>query len=83
MPDYIVRYGAMRTLGVFSVSDDQPCARATEVIARTERGLEAGEVLTEATETALAGLKDPPHGQILRQMTADDRNEISRLHEQR
>ncbi len=83
MPDYIVRYGAMRTLGVFSASDEQPCARATKVIARTDRGLEAGEVLLDATEPALAGLKDPPRGQILREMTADDANEISRLWEQR
>ncbi len=83
MPNYIVRYGAMRTLGVFSASDEQPCARSMRVIARTDRGLEAGEVLSDANETALAGLKDPPRGQILREMTADDANEISRLHEQR
>ena len=82
MPRYVVRYGAMRTLGACSSSRGETYSRSARVIARTDRGLEAGEVLCEATESAMAQLKNPPKGQILRQMTADDRNELNRLHGQ-
>jgi cell fate regulator YaaT (PSP1 superfamily) len=79
MPDYIVRYGAMRLLGVFSVAGGRECHRGMNVIARTDRGLETGEVLCEAAPETLALLKDPGAGQILREMTAEDRNELIRL----
>ena len=46
--------------------------RDTRVIARTDRGLEAGEVRCEATEAALDALADVAEGQILRAMTAED-----------
>ena len=79
MPKYVVRYGAMRTLGTCSSSRGETYPRSARVIARTDRGLEAGEVLCEATDSAMASLKNPPKGQILRRMTADDRNELNRL----
>lgn len=79
MPKYVVRSGVMRTLGVYSTSRDETCTRGVAVIVRTERGLEAGEVLCEATEAALANLKPAGTGQILRRMTADDEREVSRL----
>jgi len=49
------------------------------VIARTDRGLEAGEVLCEATDQAMAQLQDPRRGQVLRRMTADDLREAERM----
>jgi cell fate regulator YaaT (PSP1 superfamily) len=79
MPKYVVRYGAMRFLGVFATRGSEKYRRASRVIARTNRGLEAGEVLCEATEDAVQYLKDPPSGQILRAMTADDENELAHL----
>src|SRR5262245_21459160 len=79
MPKYVVRCGAMRRLGVFTTSRGETCRRGAHVIARTDRGLEAGEVLCEATEAAIAQIGDPGRGQILREMTADDRNEYSRM----
>jgi cell fate regulator YaaT (PSP1 superfamily) len=82
MPRYIVRYGAMRMIGVMQPSSDQSYARGTKVIVRTERGLEAGEVLCESSEGLLERLRDPKEGQILRAMTADDANELIRIHEQ-
>ena len=82
MPDYVVRYGAMRFLGVFSVPAGRECRREMQVIARTDRGLEIGEVLCEATPEATASIKDPGAGQILREMTADDRHELTRLRQQ-
>ena len=53
-----------------------------KVIARTDRGLEAGEVLCEATDEAIGRMKDPGAGQILREMTAEDRHELERLRQQ-
>jgi len=79
MPDYVVRYGAMRFLGVFTAPADREWRRGTRVIARTDRGLEIGEVLCEALPETVARLKDPGAGQILREMTADDRNELARI----
>jgi len=79
MPKYVVRYGAMRMLGVFAPSGDHICRRAAMVIVRTDRGLEAGEVLCEATERSLAALKNPVEGPLLRQMTAEDVNELRRI----
>jgi cell fate regulator YaaT (PSP1 superfamily) len=82
MPKYVVRSGVMRALGVFAPNRDDACFRGMQVIVRTERGLEAAEVLCEATDHVLTQLKDPGHGQILRQMTPDDAREVERLHEQ-
>jgi len=82
MPKYVVRYGAMRMLGVFSCHPGQEYRRGMDVIARTERGLEAGQVLCAAEETVIDNLKDPIEGQILRPMGADDANEVARIHEQ-
>ena len=79
MPKYIVRTGVMRALGVYSSGRDDVYGRSQEVVARTDRGLEIGEVLCEATDEALAKIKDPVQGQILRALTADDARERSRL----
>ena len=72
----------MRALGVFTTSKGETLARSARVIARTDRGLEAGEVLCEATDQAVAQLTDPRRGQILRCMTAEDENELRHMHEQ-
>jgi cell fate regulator YaaT (PSP1 superfamily) len=79
MPKYIVRTGVTRALGVFSSGRDETFARNVEVVVRTDRGLEIGQVLCDATEQALSHLKDPGHGQILRLMTPEDANERWRL----
>jgi cell fate regulator YaaT (PSP1 superfamily) len=69
----------MRTLGVLSSRGKDEYARGQDVIVRSNRGLELGHVLCEATDDALSHLDDPPVGQILRLMTADDRNESRHL----
>ena len=81
MAIYIVRFGAMRFLGVFSPSGGAEYLRNAKVIARTDRGLEAGEVLCEADAQATALLDDPPEGQIVREMTPEDERELQRLRE--
>lgn len=80
---YIVRFGAMRLLGVFSSSrEGNHFSRGDRVIVRTERGLEIGEILLEASERVLSYLIDPPQGQILRRMTVDDEREATRIRRQ-
>ncbi|MFV1964496.1 MAG: stage 0 sporulation family protein [Pirellulaceae bacterium] len=79
MPKYVIRYGAMRFLGVFSSRGSDRYERNSRVIARTNRGLEVGDVLCEAGESAVQYMKDASHGQILRAMTSDDANELAHI----
>ena len=76
---YVVRYGVMRTLGIFTTSRGETLARGNRVVARTERGLEVGEVLLEATETVVERMTDPRRGQVLRIMSTEDERESKRL----
>jgi len=82
MPKYVVRHGVMRNLGVFYTRGSDAHARGQQVIARTHRGLEAGEVLCEATDEAVAQLVDPKQGQILRRVSDDDLRELRKMFEQ-
>jgi cell fate regulator YaaT (PSP1 superfamily) len=80
MPRYVVRYGAMRLLGVFGTRGQDRFSRSAKVIARTNRGLEAAEVLCEATDEVAKSMEQQPGGQILREMSAEDANELSHIH---
>src|SRR5687768_2364691 len=80
MARYVVRYGTMRMLGVFSTRGPDRYARGMKVVARTTRGMEAGEVLCEATEEALKQMPSGSGGQIVRELTDTDSNEIMHLH---
>lgn len=82
MPKYIVRHGVMRNLGVFASRGSDVFARGVQVIARTSRGLEVGEVLCEAVEEPGENGADQRSGQILRATTGDDSGELRRLLEQ-
>ena len=44
---YIVRYGVMRLMGLFTGPGETRFNRGARVVIRTDRGLEAGEVLAE------------------------------------
>src|SRR4051812_50026226 len=82
MPRYIVRHGVMRNLGVFTPRGRDTFVRGDQVIARTSRGLESGEVLCEASDEAVATLADPKQGQILRSMNGDDVRDLRKMFEQ-
>jgi cell fate regulator YaaT (PSP1 superfamily) len=82
MPRYIVRHGVMRNLGVFSPRGRDTFVRGEQVIARTSRGLESGEVLCEATDEAVASIKDAKQGQIVRKVTGDDVRDLRKMFEQ-
>ena len=72
----------MRNLGVFSTRQGETYLRGMQVIARTHRGLETGEVLCEATDHVISTMTDPKNGQILREQTEEDVRELRRLFEQ-
>ncbi len=79
MARFVVRYGVMRFLGVLSARGNDSYMRGDQVIARTPRGLEVGEVLSFADEETVKHLKEAPTGQILRKMTVGDSSEWSHL----
>ena len=66
MSKYITRYGSMRLLGVLATRSEDQYTRGDRVVVRTNRGLETGEVLREASENAIKQMKNPSNGQILR-----------------
>jgi cell fate regulator YaaT (PSP1 superfamily) len=78
---WIVRHGVMRFLGDFEPGADVTCARGARVVARTDRGLEIGDVLCEVTPQALQMIAEPTQGQIVRLLTPDDRAAAERLKE--
>lgn len=69
----------MRSLGVMAVRNDVAYRRGMEVIVRSDRGLEVGQVLCAATEDALSHLDQAPSGQIVRAVSSDDLNEINHI----
>jgi cell fate regulator YaaT (PSP1 superfamily) len=70
----------MRLLGVFQTRRNRDdYHRGMSVIVRTNRGLETAQVLCEATADALSHLDEPVSGQILREMTEQDINEVAHL----
>ncbi|MCI0684165.1 MAG: signal peptidase [Gemmataceae bacterium] len=78
----IIRHGVMRLLGEFESNPPELVyARGQEVVVRTERGLEIGEVLCESTPQAVNYLAEPTHGQIVRALTQDDLAEVDRVRE--
>jgi len=76
---YIVHYGAMRSLGVFSYAEPV-LLYGSRVIVRTPRGQEAGVVRCEATPEVLEKLdSDFVEERIVRSMTGTDEMEYRRL----
>jgi cell fate regulator YaaT (PSP1 superfamily) len=76
---YIVRHGAMRLLGQFAPSEATPYLRGEHVVVRTDRGLEAGELLCPATPQAVAYLGELTSGTLLRRQSNDDRQRLEQI----
>jgi len=76
---YIVRYGRMRLLGECKGLPNQDHARGEQVVVRSDRGTELGEVLCLASERATQFLSNPVQGEILRLASADDRQQEAKL----
>src|SRR5215472_16207309 len=77
---WIVRHGAMRFLGEFD-PENAAYARGQEVVVRTERGLELGQVLCPSTPRAVELIAEPTRGRIVRVLTERDQAERQRLRE--
>jgi cell fate regulator YaaT (PSP1 superfamily) len=77
---WIVRHGAMRFLGTFD-ADHEGYARGHDVLIRTERGLEVGQILCPATAAAVELIAEPTRGRIVRLLTEHDRAERVQLRE--
>ena len=69
----------MRNLGVMTSRSDDQFRRGMEVVVRTERGLEVGQVLCESTEDALSHLDQSPNGTIVRAVSAEDATDIDNI----
>ena len=77
---HVVRYGSTRLVAEFGGRDDQPLARGSEVIVRSQRGTEWGEVLCQATDRTREFLgAGEPGGKILRLVTDEDRIQAESL----
>ncbi len=79
MAKYVVRYGCMRHLGVVNTRGDDTFRRGHDVVVRTIRGLEIGQVLCEATDDALAQMDQPANGTIMRLVTPEDSVQMNRI----
>jgi cell fate regulator YaaT (PSP1 superfamily) len=73
---YIVRHGVMRLLGDFEPRPDAAYRHSDDVIIETERGLEIGQILCEATQRAVEHIEEPTRGVILRGVTDQDREDL-------
>jgi len=80
---YIVRYGRMRFLGEYAGLLDHDHARGQQVVVRSDRGTELGEVLCPVSERTTQFLPNAPRGEILRLATQEDRDHEARLAEDR
>ena len=81
MGKMIVRHGVMRFLGEFEVLEGSAFHRGDEVVIRTERGHEVGEVLCESSPRAVELLSEPTHGQLLRTLSTEDHQRIEGVQE--
>ncbi len=77
---YIVRYGLQRSLGTFTVKGQLRFARNTEVIIRSDRGMEWGIVLSPASERTneYLGIKEVK-GRLVREVNEEYRDEWDKV----
>jgi cell fate regulator YaaT (PSP1 superfamily) len=80
---YLVRYGRMRALGEFVGLPDQDHPRGQQVVIRSERGTELGDVLCPVSKRTAGFLPNPTRGEILRLASEQDREHEARLAEDR
>ena len=73
----------MRNLGLMEASEDHAYRRGNEVVIKTERGVETGQVLCEATDDALSHLDEPPGGVVMRLLSDQDAAQLAKIESQR
>src|SRR5438874_1901346 len=80
---YVVRCGRMRFLGEYLALPGHDHARGQQVVVRSERGTELGDVLCPVSERTSQFLPDAPRGEILRLATQEDRDHEAHLAQDR
>jgi len=79
-PKFVVRYGSMRLLGEFSAKRQQAVRRGDDVVVRSDRGMEFGQVLTKADDNTAAWLGENVRtGRILRLASDEDRRSLEEV----
>ncbi len=70
---YIIRYGSTRIVAEFTVHDGKLHPRSAQVVVRSERGMEWGEILCPSSENArkTMGSRDS-RGRVIRKASDDD-----------
>jgi cell fate regulator YaaT (PSP1 superfamily) len=76
---HIARHGVMRFLGEYEAAGNAAYTRGQDVLLRSDRGVEIGCLLCEATPQALELLAEPTRGQIIRPLTEADHAELDRI----
>ena len=76
---YVVRYGRMRFLGEFVGLPDQNHPRGQQVVIRSDRGTELGDVLCPVSQRTVGFLPNPTQGEILALASQQDREHEARL----
>ncbi len=80
---YVVRMGALRQLGLMSGKQKDDYSRGQQVVCRTQRGLESGEVLCRATEHNIAAMENYSTGHIQFAMSDADLRDRKLLEQRR
>lgn len=79
---YVVRYGRMRLVAEFTTRGNDSLDRGAEVIVRTSRGTEWGEVLCPANSRTRDYLSaSEPEGRVLRRVSQADRDALEQTHQ--
>jgi len=76
---YIVRYGLSRHVAEFGTRGREEYTRGTQVVVRSDRGHEVGEVLCPATDRTREFLGAGQKGSILREVSDTDRTKLDQL----
>jgi cell fate regulator YaaT (PSP1 superfamily) len=77
--EYLVKHGMLGELGRFRPSEPLACRRGDRVILRTARGVEIGEVLSEASDRLSRMMADGAVGTLLRTADENDRVQAERM----
>lgn len=78
---YLVRHGVMRFVGEYTPPANQVFARGEQVILKTERGHEVGQILCHSSPQIISGIPDPTQGEIIRRPSLEDIRLIETLPE--
>jgi hypothetical protein len=77
--EYLVSYGKSGAFGRFTAASRLTCARGDTVVVRSQRGLELGVVLCEATPRHARLLDHTFVGELVRRATAEDTAAAGRM----